>query len=90
MESISGGDVTVIVPAWNRRELLERLLGGLRAQTRAAAEVLVVDDGSTDGLDRLLEPIAAGWPQLRLLRHWQNLGGTEPAQDAKGGRKTNE
>jgi GT2 family glycosyltransferase len=46
---MSGGDVTVIVPVWNRRELLERLLCGLRAQTQAAAEVLVVDDGSQDG-----------------------------------------
>ena len=25
-----------------------------------------------------------------LTRHWQSLGGTEPAQPAKGGRKTNE
>jgi len=59
MESISGGDVTVIVPAWNRRELLERLLGGLRAQTRAAAEVLVVDDGSQDGSAELAESLGA-------------------------------
>jgi GT2 family glycosyltransferase len=49
MESKSGGDVTVIVPVWNRRDLLERLLCGLREQTHAAAEVLVVDDGSQDG-----------------------------------------
>ncbi len=41
-------DVTVIVPVWNRRDLLERLLGGLRAQSLAIAEVLVVDDGSAD------------------------------------------
>ena len=43
---MTGGDVTVIVPVWNRRELLERLLCGLRAQTNAAGEVLGVDDGS--------------------------------------------
>ncbi|MGA2739460.1 MAG: glycosyltransferase family 2 protein [Bryobacteraceae bacterium] len=52
---MSGGDVTVIVPAWNRRELLERLLCGLRAQTQAAAEVLVVDDGSQDDTAELAE-----------------------------------
>jgi GT2 family glycosyltransferase len=57
MESISSGDVTVIVPVWNRRELLERLLCGLRAQTRAAAEVLVVDDGSQDGSAELAESL---------------------------------
>ncbi len=44
-----GGEVTAIVPVWNRRELLERLLSGLRAQTKPPAEVLVIDDGSTDG-----------------------------------------
>jgi GT2 family glycosyltransferase len=36
--------VTVIVPVWNRRDLLERLLGRLRAQTYPIAEALVVDD----------------------------------------------
>lgn len=46
---MSGGDVTVIVPVWNGRELLECLLRGLRAQTVTPAEVLVVDDGSADG-----------------------------------------
>lgn len=43
------GDVTVIVPVWNRRDLLEGALHGLRAQTLAPAEVLVADDGSADG-----------------------------------------
>jgi GT2 family glycosyltransferase len=43
------GDVTVIVPVWNRCDLLEQLLSGLRTQTQPPAEVLVVDDGSEDG-----------------------------------------
>jgi GT2 family glycosyltransferase len=55
---MSGGEVTVVVPVWNRRELLERLLCGLRAQTRAPAQVLVVDDGSTDGSAELAERMA--------------------------------
>jgi len=59
MESISGGDVTIIVPVWNRRELLQGLLCGLRAQTQAAAEVLVVDDGSRDGSAELAESMGA-------------------------------
>jgi GT2 family glycosyltransferase len=55
---MSGG-VTVVVPVWNRRELLERLLCGLRAQTQAPAEVLVVDDGSTDGSAELADGMGA-------------------------------
>jgi GT2 family glycosyltransferase len=56
---MSGGEFTVIVPVWNRRELLERLLCGLRTQTCAAAEVLVVDDGSQDGSAELAEGMGA-------------------------------
>jgi len=63
---MSGADVTVIVPVWNRRELLERLLRGLRAQTHAAAEVLVVDDGSQDGSAELAECMGARTVRTRL------------------------
>jgi len=41
--------ITVIVPHWNRRDLLERLLGLLRCQTCAIGEIVVVDNGSRDG-----------------------------------------
>ena len=56
---MTGGDVTVVVPVWNRRELLEPLLCGLRAQTEAPAEVLVVDDGSGDGSAETAESLGA-------------------------------
>lgn len=41
--------ITAIIPTWNRRGLLERLLRLLRAQTRPPDEILVVDNGSNDG-----------------------------------------
>jgi glycosyl transferase family 2 len=41
--------VSVIVPVRNRRDLLARMLDGLETQTFADFEVVVVDDGSTDG-----------------------------------------
>jgi len=56
---MTGGDVTVIVPVWNGRALLERLLAGLAAQTQVAAEVLVVDDFSADGSAELAESMGA-------------------------------
>lgn len=40
--------VTVIIPNWNRRELVEALLKSLRRQTYPIDQVLVVDNGSTD------------------------------------------
>jgi len=45
--------VTVIVPIWNQRDLLARLLASLEAQTETPSEVLVVDNGSTDGAPEL-------------------------------------
>jgi GT2 family glycosyltransferase len=64
---MSGGDVTAIVPVWNRRDLLERLLCGLRAQTREIAEVLVVDDGGQDGSAELAE--SRGTRAIRMEAH---------------------
>ena len=40
---------SVIIPAFNRREFLERTLPSVRAQSYTDYEVIVVDDGSTDG-----------------------------------------
>jgi len=41
--------ITAIVPVWNGREDLAKLLASLTAQTQPAAELLIVDNGSTDG-----------------------------------------
>jgi GT2 family glycosyltransferase len=41
--------VTAVIPHWNRRELLEKLLTDLHQQTEPLKEILVVDNGSTDG-----------------------------------------
>jgi GT2 family glycosyltransferase len=46
--------VAVVVPCWNGRRWLPGLLDSLAAQTRPPDEVLVVDNGSTDGSLELL------------------------------------
>jgi GT2 family glycosyltransferase len=58
-----------VIPHWNRRDLLETLLASLRAQTRPFDEVIVVDNGSTDGSAEFAE--RAGATVLRLKK---NLG----------------
>ena len=45
--------LVAIVPVWNGREVLERLLVSLEAQTQPASELLIVDNGSTDGAPEL-------------------------------------
>jgi len=40
--------VTVVIPAWNRAREVGEAVASVRAQRRQPAEILVVDDGSTD------------------------------------------
>lgn len=39
----------MIIPTYNRRELVQRAIGTVLAQTRPVQEIVVVDDGSSDG-----------------------------------------
>jgi hypothetical protein len=66
--------VSVIVPTWNRRPSLLRALESAFAQTRAPQQVIVVDDGSTDGSLRAVRrrfraEVAQGRLKLIAARH---------------------
>lgn len=62
--------VTVVIPAYNRAGLLPRALAGVRAQRPAGpAEVIVVDDGSSDETAAVAERLGA-----RVIRHGVNRG----------------
>jgi hypothetical protein len=61
---------TVIVLAWNRWDLTSRCLDTLRETDLTGAEVLVVDNGSTDETPRRLRE----YPWVRVLRNSSNLG----------------
>lgn len=64
-------EVAVVVPNWNGRRWLERCLEGLAAQTTPAAEVIIVDNGSTDGSTAM--PAPDGLP-LRIIELGRNTG----------------
>lgn len=60
--------VSVVVPVRNRRDLLGKLLDALDSQTWRDFEVIVVDDGSTDGADQLAAERTVAGRAVRLLR----------------------
>jgi GT2 family glycosyltransferase len=61
--------ISAIVPVWNGRDLLARLLASLEAQTRPVAELLIVDNGSTDGAGALARDRGA-----RVIAMGRNAG----------------
>lgn len=66
--------LSVVVPNYNHAELLPHCLDALLAQTLQPLEILVVDDGSTDGSVALIEGYCQRHPHIRLLRNEQNRG----------------
>jgi glycosyltransferase involved in cell wall biosynthesis len=59
--------ISVLIPAWNAAATLGETLASVAAQTRRAAEIIVVDDGSTDATSAIAR--AAGARVLRQERH---------------------
>ena len=65
----SPAEVSIVVPVWNGRVLVERLLKSLRAQTQPAFEILIVDNGSEDGSPDAAERLGAS-----VIRMGSNTG----------------
>ena len=60
--------VTVLLCVYNGERYLAEAIDSVRAQTFSDYELLVIDDGSTDGTPALLEAICRDEPRLRVVR----------------------
>lgn len=56
---------SVVIPTYNRADMLPETLDAVLAQTHAAAEIIVVDDGSTDMTAAVLADFA---PRVQYIR----------------------
>jgi GT2 family glycosyltransferase len=81
--------VSVIVLNYNGARWLERCLNSLRAQTIFdQVEVILADNVSSDGSERLGKQIVDGWPRGIFVQHNANLGyceGNNRAADSAQG-----
>ncbi len=60
--------ISVIIPLYNKEAEVGRALRSVLAQTLAPVEIIVVDDGSTDGGAAIVEAIGAKYHIIKLIR----------------------
>lgn len=65
--------ISVIVPVYNALATLPRCAKSILAQSHAGLELLLVDDGSTDGSDGLCDALALADERVRVI-HQKNSG----------------
>ncbi|MEA3001075.1 MAG: peptidoglycan-N-acetylglucosamine deacetylase [Sphingomonadales bacterium] len=63
-----GGRISVLIPCFNEARVIESSVRRVLASRGADIEVIVVDDGSTDGTAEMVERAFAGDPRFQLLR----------------------
>ena len=63
----SGTFVSVIIPAFNEAKVIEASVRRVLASEQVTLEVIVVDDGSTDGTSAIVTRAFAGDPRVQLL-----------------------
>lgn len=70
--------VSVIIPVYNTKDYLENCVQSIVKQTYSPIEIIIVDDGSTDGSGELLDSLAEIYP-LKVIH--KNNGGAASARN---------
>lgn len=65
--------VSVIIPIYDQRDVIESVVQAIYNSDYPNIEVVAVNDGSTDGTDRVLEMMKTKYPQLKVI-HKKNAG----------------
>jgi glycosyltransferase involved in cell wall biosynthesis len=68
--------VSVLVPAYNEEKTIGRILGKLLDLDMVDREIIVVDDGSTDGTAAVVQQFASEHPEIRFFAQPMNRGKT--------------
>jgi glycosyltransferase involved in cell wall biosynthesis len=69
----TGPSFSFVIPAFNEKQHIEAALQSVLAQSFKRFDVIVVDDGSTDGTPGMVEAFASS-ERVRLISHGQSRG----------------
>lgn len=74
--------VSVIIPCYNHARYVAHAVASARSQTVPPHEIIIVNDGSTDGSAAVLDDLAVQFPALVRVFHQQNSGPAWTRQQA--------
>jgi glycosyltransferase involved in cell wall biosynthesis len=66
--------ISVVIPVYNRKEVLQRAVNSVLNQTYHKIEIIIVDDSSFDDIRQVVNRIFGDHPKIRCIRHEKNLG----------------
>lgn len=78
--AVKKGLVTTILPVYNRSGMLREAVDSVLGQTYRPIELIIVDDGSTDGTPAVADELARAHPEVRVMH--QANGGAGSAREA--------
>ena len=73
--------ISVIIPIYNAYDCLEKSVRSVQAQDYDDLEIILIDDGSTDGSDRLAEELADSDDRHRTTVFHKENGGSSSARN---------
>lgn len=73
--------VSVIIPYYNRKEKIFRALGSVINQTYTDFEIILINDGSTDNGDKLVDDFIEKNKEIRIIHLHQKNGGPSKARN---------
>lgn len=69
--------VSVVIPTYNRKDLLKEAIDSVLAQDYSNLEIIVADNASTDGTKELIEEYSVTHSNIVYFRHNENIGQVE-------------
>ncbi|MBZ9622599.1 glycosyltransferase [Clostridium sp. FP2] len=66
--------VSILIPAYNKPQFLKIALESVLSQTYANLEIIICDDSSNDGVQKMIVPYLAKYPQIQYFNNGGPLG----------------
>lgn len=66
--------LTVIIPVYNTGEYLSRCIESVTNQTERNIEIIIINDGSTDNSEKIIEKYILKYPNIKYIKLEKNIG----------------